>query len=254
MLTVVLQGGITSWTLDFARQYKKLPFVSEVIISTWKDDNIGDFSDFIVVQSKKHENHGCGNRNLQIQSSFNGLKLSQTEWSLKVRSDMFLPHLEEMFSFAKENINDDIEAFVASVYKPFPFHPRDHFFLGKTKSLIDIFDIPYCNLWSWQNDYRHVSRAESYIGHYSYFKKSKEDRELYQLIRSYPNAFLPDNSPRKKEALEVYHKEIKNRRVFVPFPRFEIVWPKHYPWGYPFDRLQQEYGEIYWDDIDNAIP
>ena len=63
-----------------------------------------------------------------------------------------------------------------------------------------------------------------------------------------PKKYLSDISPKRKEALEKYHKLLKSHLGYVPFPPFEISLPKHYPNGYPFGYLKSLYGEVYHDE------
>lgn len=244
MLTVVIQGNITKWTYKFAKRYTEFPFVSMVIISTWEGEYVFELDKSLVIKNTKPDNPGCTNRNLQIVSSYNGAKLSETPWTLKVRSDMFLPYLEDMLNFSITNWTDKVKAFVLSVYKPFPFHPRDHAFLGKTQDIVDIFNIPLCNSNLSDTDYTKTLRSEAYIGYKTYSKMINLD-----FININPNLFLLDDSIYKEEALQVYHAAIKEKIGFVPFPRCDIEWPKYYPGGYPFDYLAKKCGETYYEDI-----
>lgn len=244
MLTVVIQGNITRWTYEFARLYQRFPEVSEVIISTWKGEDIRSFQDFLVLQSDKPVNPGYTNRNLQIVSSLVGAKLSKTLWTLKVRSDMFLPHLSEMFKFAILNHTEKVKAFTLSVFKNYPFHPKDHAFLGKTKDIVEIFDIPLCDSkFNGVEDYNNNLRSEAYIGQFSY---AKYVGNIDYMINN--KKYLCDNRT-NNQADKIYQENIFKQSVFVPFPRYNIVFPKHHPNGYPFDIWAKVHGEMYYEDI-----
>lgn len=241
-LTVVLQGPVYSWTSSFARRYSELPSVSQVIVSTWEDDVIDIDPRYQIVRSKKPDNPGKGNRNYQIVSSQAGLRKVETDTCVRVRSDIFLPNFEEMLSFYQRHY-DESQVYVLSVYPRFAFHPRDYVFWGETYYVKRVFEIPLDPESGPYDEWNDV-RAESYIGAYYY---SLFDAEIRKYLRN-PRGYLTDKSPAREEVLKSYHTLLKYKIGFVPFPPFEIQIPKHYPAGYPFDRLRDLYGEVYHGD------
>ena len=249
MLTVVIQGPITKWTTTFATEYAKISCVKNVIISTWKDETISGFN---IIYSDKPENPGIGNRNNQIVSSYNGLKAVDTNWTVKIRSDMFLPYLGKMYKFARDNETEKIKSFVLALHRTHPFHPKDYAFIGQTDKLLDIFNIPLCI--ELPKDIQHNSayyntiRTECYIAKYSY--RDIEDERINEILNN-ESDYLLDSSANRNIAMDVYNQCIINREVFVPLPKTDIYWPKHYPNGYPFDLHKED--EIYYEDISTVV-
>lgn len=236
-ITVIMQGPVyDNWTASFYQRYQEMSFVERVILSTWKGEKFvkGD-----VIYNSKPDYSGIHNRNYQIVSSYNGILKSETEICLKVRSDMFLPNLEQMLRFFLDN--DQNQIYTLSIYPRFVFHPRDHVFLGTTENLKTMFNIPLdYEKCSQLNPSSNYVRTETYIGVWWY---AKQEPKIENYIAE-PINYLMDNSPKRNEALEVYHKLIRENKGFLPFPRIPIEWPKHYPEGYPFEKLKI-YGEIY---------
>ena len=82
-LDVVLQGQYTEFTEEIIENYSKLPFVNNIILSCWNEDNVHSKRNFssgiILVSNQKPITFGDDNINLQIVSSLNGLKKVNTE-------------------------------------------------------------------------------------------------------------------------------------------------------------------------------
>ncbi len=244
MLTVVVQGQITQWTLGFVKRYQAFPFVKEVIVSTWEDEELplGLVGEARIIFNKKPPFAGMANRNLQIVSSRAGCEIALTDWVLKVRSDLFLPKLDEMFSFAKSEQTSEWQIFVLSLYKDFAYHPRDWAFLGRHAAMNRLWDIPLDTVDKpYREPHNDVVRAEAYIGVHYYGQ-----RRLLAKAEKY----LWDISPERNNVLKEYHKAIAAKQYFVAWPQFPVEISKHYPFGYPFEQLKQQYGELYYEDTE----
>jgi hypothetical protein len=239
-ITVVMQGPIYSWTTSFAEKYRQLPSVERVIISTWDDSNTDGFSSEVkIIKSSKPDNPGKGNRNFQIVTSKAGIKEVETDFCIRVRSDLFLPHFEDMLRFYQKHYEES-QVYVLSVYPRFAFHPRDYVFCGETYYVKRVFEIPLDPESGTYDEWSDV-RAESYIGAHYY---SLFDAEIKRYLEN-PCKYLTDKSPAREEVLKRYHTLLRYKIGFVPFLPFEISLPKHYPNGYPFGYLKSLYGEVY---------
>lgn len=244
-LTIVVQGPFTKWTADFIKRYWSFPFVKDVILSTWinyEEESRG----YDRVLSCYPENHGKGNRNLQIISSIAGIECAETEFCLKVRSDFFLQNLVEMYNDFKREFRPT-QIRVLSLYPRFAFHPRDHIFLGTTHDLHTLFSIPLDKETLSYNEYVDL-RSEAYIGVHYY---RNFDARITKFIDE-PHKYLTDNSPYRVEALDVYHNLIRRRLGFWPFKEYPVEFPKYYPDGYPFEHLKHVYGEAYQSDLEES--
>ena len=246
MIDIVVQGPVYSYTREFINRYREFSFVNRVIFSTWKENEVlyGDWDIDALVTSDYPNNPGLGNRNLQIVSSLAGINKITSSVVLKVRSDMFLPNLSEMWNFyCTQRVNNNI--LTLSLYSRYPFHPRDHVFIGSSQNVWDLFDIPLDKVQNTVYNQTQNVRSETYLGAH-YLKKFEPRIEKFL---EYPQVYLTDNSLFKAEALEISNRLIQERIGFQPFPQIPIEWPKHYPNGYPFQRLKEEYGEKYHDDL-----
>jgi len=252
-IDLVLQGSANNYTLEIANHYLNLEFVNNIIISCWENDVIETNNDrIIILKSSDVINPGCTNRNRQIKSSLEGLKLVKTEFSVKLRSDqkISLESMMLMYNFYEKNKERELIFYddeqkpknkicVAGIFKPFPFHPRDHIFWGNTKDLIDVFNIPYSPSIPGCDNYNLVLRSEAYIAVHYY---AKFDSTIKTFIND-PRLYLVDNAPKISEAFEINDRIIT--KVFQPFPKIDFEWPKHNLREYHYDFTEKVFGE-YW--------
>jgi hypothetical protein len=145
---------------------------------------------------------------------------------------------QELFFYDGTKPNNRI--CVAGMFPTFPFHPRDHIFWGNTRDLIDVFNIPY-DLDSLSSDYTKYLRAETYICMWYY---AKFDEEIMKYIQE-PRKYLVDGAPNIAEALE--KSNYLGAKIFKPFPKIDMTWPKYGMEKYHYDVTAHVYGE-YQDD------
>jgi hypothetical protein len=252
-IDLVLQGPANNYTLEIANHYLKLEFVNNIIISCWESDNVETNNNrIIIIKSVDVANPGSGNRNRHIKSSLEGLKIVNTEFSVKLRSDqkISLESMHLMYNFYEKNKERELMFYndeqkpknkicVAGIFKPFPFHPRDHIFWGNTEDLIDVFNIPYSPSTFGYEDYNKIVRSEAYIAAYYY---AKFDETIQKFINN-PQLYLVDNAPKISEAFEVNDKIIT--KVFQPFPKIDFEWPKHNLKEYHYDFTEKVFGEFW---------
>lgn len=238
----MLQGECNEFTLAVIKEYKSLDFVDDIILSTYETQI--QYPTYIkVVLNDIINPRGTGNRNLQINSSRNGLKEVQSEYCAKMRTDQFirLHSMNMMHKFAK-NRNQNGRVFVMGMYRAFPYHPRDHVFWGRTEDVRKVFDIPFDMNSNVEQDYRYKTRAETYIGQYYY---ASFDPSIQTHIDN-PLTYTVDTAPKLNEALS---KDFTIRdNVFVPFPKVSMSWPKHGLNEYHY-HIGQAFTE-YWSEND----
>jgi len=245
-LDIILQGIADNYTLEIANHYLNLNFVNNVIISCWEGNNIESNNFRItVLKNPLLEYGGLGNRNNQIISSFLGLSNAKTYYSIKMRSDqkISLDSMNLMYSYyEKYKIGEyGHKVGVAGIFKPFPFHPRDHIFWGKTEDLLRIFNIPLDNT---KGEYKEKTsvRTETYICSY-YFTHINPK---VQIFIKHPEEYLTDVSPKINETMEISNDLIQ--KLFLPFPKIELEWPKYNMKNYHYEYTESVYGE-YWGKI-----
>jgi len=240
MLTVVVQGQLTPWTSEYIRRYSEFDCVEEVIFSTWEGELVPQDLPALVAPSPRPENPGMGNRNMQIVSSLAGCQMPLTDWVIKVRSDTFLPQLNEMFDYVAKNQSNEQQIFCLNVFPGFVYHPQDWYFIGRQRSMVRLFDIPLdpTPRSGIEDEPYWVDkvRSETYLGvHYCGQEHLLKD----------PRRYLLDISPERDKLLTEWRKIISDRSHFVPMPPFAVQCDKHYPGGYPHDFMRQIYGCVY---------
>ncbi|MFQ3675339.1 MAG: WavE lipopolysaccharide synthesis family protein [Endomicrobiia bacterium] len=255
MFDLVIQGNLVAESPSFISYYAKETIFNKVILSTWegeKDELIQsirrDCPNVEIIQSVKPY-AGMGNRNLQICSSLAGVKEAESDYVIKVRSDMLID-FKLIYNFFFDNWKEN-NIYTLSVYSKYAFHPRDHVFIGKREDLIRLFDIPYdlTPISSYPQSIHSIVRTETYIGVH-YYKHLSDDIEKF--IEK-PYLYLTDSSSCRQEALSRYYSFILNRQGFLPLPMIPIFWPKYYPNGYPFLYLKKAEGEVYHEDLQSGM-
>jgi hypothetical protein len=244
-LDIVIQGRYDDYTDEIIDSYLKLPFLNKVIVSCWEDNKNSIYKrGTTFLRNEYPQSPGTDNRNLQIVSSLNGLKLCETKFSIKMRSDQKFSYdsMMKMFDFFMENNQASIsfqydhqkprnKILVAGWYPGLLFCPRDHIFWGNTDDLVDLFDIPLEingfiqkvkvpkeRLWMY---YNYFIRTETYIGaHYC----SNFDETVNRFLLK-PEEHLYDGA-----VYWYYTKDFSDRitpSVFKSFPK-EVInfdWP-----------------------------
>jgi hypothetical protein len=253
-IDIVVQGGVWPSTKDTIKTYLKLPFVNDVIFSTWEHEreNI-DFQPSKLVFSEPPEKDGGGNLNYQIISSRNGLKECSTDVVVKMRSDqtVLTEDMARMKSFHEENTNGH-DVFVLGLQglepgtcgSPHPYHPQDHVFWGKKEEVKEVFDVPLSDWTSYKadgkEDFSKNMRGPMYLGVHKYARVS----EIAKQHLEDPFTYLLDNAPKRTEAF-VEYKKIRNS-CFKAFPKINMVWHKYGDQNYPYS-FYYEQGERYGD-------
>jgi len=257
-MDLVLQGVIDQYAIEIAEHYSNLDFIDNIICSGWVSDPsvIIDNSRIKLIRSPLLQNPGIGNRNRQIVTSLEGLKQVNTEFTAKLRSDqkISLDSMKLMYDYYEKNKERKLQYWddknkpynricVAGIFKPIPFHPRDHMFWGNTKDLLEVFNIPLDPLVQLPHtDYEKTVRSEAYICQYYY---AKFDNIIYNYIVN-PHEYLVDNAPKIAEAFITSDKLITD--VFLPFPKVDFEWPKYGMSNYHYHYTETVYGE-YWGPI-----
>jgi hypothetical protein len=236
-VTCVIQGPLYPETPHVVQNYLDSGLFADVIYSGRTDQaSLANMlpSKVRKVFSDPPENCGVGNRNIQITSTRAGLAFVNTKYAWKVRGDQILPvdTIHKVNNFVREHshrleyINDIAcktckgQIFVAGNYRMFPFHPRDHIFIGYASDIRGLFDIPLDSV-SQNADYSRYLRAEAWIGANFLAKKWPS---VNLMLRRY-DEFLVDNAPKIDYAIRVSNDLTFN--TFKALPRIEFSWPKH---------------------------
>jgi FkbM family methyltransferase len=256
-MDIVLQGQYEEYTDKIIEDYLKLPFVNDIIVSCWDNDRPDNYHSLRVkyARSSYPLTPGTCNKNLQITTSFAGIKLCQTKFSAKMRSDQKYDYnsMMNMYEFLLENYTEG-KIFVAGMFPSLIFHPRDHIYWGETKDLHYLFDIPleYNSLidkvrigkYELAQYANYLTRPETYIG--AHYCTRFDDRVKKMLIE--PEKYLYDGAPMWNEAYEISAEVLP--KAFKVFPRtgIDLVWPKRDSYSYPYDQQKLHSNECWHED------
>lgn len=251
MIDIVIQGGLWDITLSTAERYKDHPLVNNVIISTWEDEPLVDYSDIIF--NKLPDNPGPCNINLQLISSKNGLLAATSDFVIKTRSDQRLSYKD--ISIICDKVVKTSKINIIGMSPNFPYHPQDHLFAGSRPELLKLFSTE-------------LSSNTNYRDHNPYSKSNHKQRDLglewnYSDLR--PNIYigagylstkdsvvfshfgnkteyLTDLAPKRHEALN--HSMEIMMDYFSLLPRLDIFWAKQQDGRYPYEAFSKQ-GEVY---------
>lgn len=99
-ISVIYQG-----TTSYCNQIPKIKrdIIDDIIFSTWDDEPKENIDILIskgykIITSKKPENFGFHNINLQTTSTLEGIKKSKNDYVLKIRSDMIIDPIEKFLN------------------------------------------------------------------------------------------------------------------------------------------------------------
>lgn len=253
---IVIQGRYDSYTDEIIESYLQLPFLGNLIVSCWEDDKPNlDFSGVQFVRNKYPFSFGTDNKNLQIVSSLNGLKLCNSKFSIKTRSDQKFTH-ESMLSMYDYYINNskteynyrkpDFYIMISGIYNNLLFHPRDHIFWGYTENLIELFDIPLEynsvtdrvkvkkeDLWKY---YKFYTRTETYLGS-NYASNFYEDMKFYLLE---PEKYFYDGAPHWHDMFKLSLEIVP--QIFKSFPKrcIDFNWVKLQQSDFNFNIVEEK--------------
>lgn len=248
---IVLQGPLNDYAVGAALHYLRAEdIVNRVILSCWDVDPqiTVDHPKCVIERSKSIDNPGMLNRNRQITTSLNGVRLVETDYAVKLRNDQkisldslrMMHDFYQQYKFAPPEVKANNRIGIASVYPAFPMHPRDHIFWGSKSDLISFFDIPFDTdaLETCPEDYNRYTRCEVYIAMW-YFALHYPDVKRFI---DEPRVYLTDSAPCRIEAMK-RGEEIFDK-LFLTFPYIQLEWskPRYTAWPY-----NDHCGGEYWD-------
>tara|TARA_R100000908_G_C3753608_1_gene147962 strand:- start:1554 stop:2411 length:858 start_codon:yes stop_codon:yes gene_type:complete len=262
-LDIIVQGGLWPFTNQTLYYYKSLPFVNNVILSTWEDEQYLDTIDWTgpIVLSKKPKKNGVGNMNLQILSTHAGLKESKAKYAMKTRTDwkVYDHYIDREFNdFLQRSANLpkiqflDREGYARPIFAGalahnLPYHPNDVLMLGRTQDLQEFWNLSFTeeecdhsNEWGNHHqqadkglDFTKTVRNPVWFGLNYAAKFSKVAKKHLENFSEY----VLDNAPKYDEAMKEYEK-IRNF-LWQPMRKPDIWWVKtpdnKYPDHWTFD-------------------
>lgn len=251
MIDIVMQGPLWDITPKAAEYYLKLPFINNIIISTWENETIptNNNSKIIYLKNKKPQENDKSNINMQIVSSLEGIKSTTSNLVLKIRTDEVIldDSMKILYNFIINNINNhDLifsnqdkpkgNLYFISMNNKYPFHPKDHIVCGYREDVLNFFNIPLLpkELYRTDDNFNENIRPETYLG--GMYLKHFYPEEIVKFFKNHKE-YLVDN-PIKQEAIEL-SKKIRDK-IFKVLPKLKIIWTKypHFP-TYPYEWYEQ---------------
>jgi hypothetical protein len=275
---IIIQGpiytkninGLEFDTLDIANEFSKLWFVNKVVVSTWLDETIPnkytDNNKIVIIQSEKLTPHK-NNMNLQLKTTQEGLKLCDSKFCIKMRSDQFIyPNSFFMMKSFVDFYIDDIDikctdgtspagyVFVHGIDAKNPYLVQDHIIWGYREDVKKVFSCDYLDQYILDlppNDdmsyYDDKLNMPSWIG-LNYMKKF--DKRIQNHFEN-QSEYLCTISPSREIAMSVY-TEMRNK-MFKTFPKIDMLWIKRFPINtgqYPYDMYMRQDHYFYEEQIE----
>jgi len=185
---ILVQGSSTLTTFDALKIYRSLDFVDKVILSSYDSTIPFRIPEGVTFVNNDLVAPGIGNRNLQINTTKNGLEKVESKYCIKIRSDLVVSALALKLMIDYWIKHDNPETRIKTVGEPmgrlyvlslatkFVYHPRDHIFCGFTEDMRKFFDCPFDTFVNTTSDnvqdpysavYDHQTQTEMWLGmHY----------------------------------------------------------------------------------------
>lgn len=248
---ILVQGSSTLTTFDALKIYRSLDFVDKVILSSYDSTIPFRIPEGVTFVNNDLVAPGIGNRNLQINTTKNGLEKVESKYCIKIRSDLVVSALALKLMIDYWIKHDNPETRIKTVGEPmgrlyvlslatkFVYHPRDHIFCGFTEDMRKFFDCPFDTFVNTTSDnvqdpysavYDHQTQTEMWLGMHYYARYDADAANHKTNFQQY----ITNKAPMKDEAWATEKKNLD--RLFVSFPEIKgISWPKHNLTEYPYD-------------------
>ncbi len=252
MFDVVLQGPWHMYTPAVIDEYRKQDWIDKIIVSTWEGPALENVPDDVeLIRSIDLDHPGVGNRNRQIKSSQVGLSRVEAPFVIKGRTDQImydLPMMKRFFDTFYDASAGPTLLFVLGLYYIYPFHTRDHLFMGDTHHVQVLYDVPYdpydgsFGAGAVPGNYPDCFRSEAWIvGHY-YARLNSAAAQMM----SNPKEYIFDGAPGIQTALNLDFQ--MRDKLFKSFPRTHFAWPKYGLESYWYD-VGKSLGEYWYEGV-----
>ena len=266
---IVIQGPIayennyTAETFKFYRSiYPRVP----IIVSTWQGEATDKFrkecanNSVILLESEMPKNRGLGNVNLQLKSSFEGIKYihdnTSAKFALKIRSDqrinyfnflVYFKNLLKTFPPKGDKLNQRIIFLGSHDTKGHPFHPHDFLAFGNITDIFKLYDIPlYDNereqkyvISHWKMRGKINLYVNSNICPFDFDSITEQNHKLYKLnklmnrnaapevylTRTFYEKYIASVDPTK--LYETSWKFMVDYLILIDFDMIKLDWPKY---------------------------
>ena len=219
---IVIQGPLVydnNYTAETFKLYRSIYPNVPIVISTWRGEATNDFrrecleNSIVLLENDMPEERTYGNINLQIKSSFEGVKYikenTSAKFVLKTRSDqridlfaflVYFKNLLETFPPKGDKLNQRIILFGSETTKQFPFNFHDFLAFGHISDISRLYDIPLKDVnIKLRYKFRHIKRVEkisnlvvSNKSSFDYNAVSEQSHKLFKLNRAMNRIYWPE--------------------------------------------------------------
>ena len=273
---IVIQGPIAyenNYTVETFKLYRSIYPNAPIIVSTWKDEATDAFrkeckeNSIILLENELLENRGYGNINLQLKSSFEGVKYvkdnTSAKFVLKTRTDQriyyfsflaYFKNLLETFPPKGDKLRERIIFLGSVTTKHFPFNFHDFLAFGHVEDISKLYDIPfYSEIAEAGYQIRHKKRVDK-IEHliekicgFDYNSVTEQNHKLYKLNKMANRLYWPETYFARTfyekyiapiDATKLYETSWKftvDYLILVDFGTLQLDWPKYENMRYSID-------------------
>ena len=250
-LAIIIQGGLyakDNFTVETCKVYRKSFKNAKIIVSTWENEDteiINELKELgvFVIQSKKPKFTGIGNINLQVKSTYEGLKYAKkikAKYVLKTRTDQRLQknNLYEYFISLLEKfpvVKDGVlklpqtqriivlqSPVAASMFMP--LHVSDFLYFGRIEDVTRIFEIDEEKISETKEE--RFEREKKLINENSAMEFHHLEAPEVKLMETYILNYQKDLKP--EELLSVYNfwNLLKEDLLVVSYNDVGFLWGK----------------------------
>ena len=268
---IVIQGPIVydnNYTAETFKFYRSIYPNIPIVVSTWKDEATDDFrreckeNSIVLLENEPPKDRGYANLNLQLKSSYAGVKYvkenTSAKFVLKTRSDqrinyasflVYFKNLLDTFPTKGDKLNRRIIFFSSFISNSLPFHPHDFLAFGYFEDIFKLYDIEidndkinyFCKHRKWidkvpiplQFDYDSVNKQSKWL---SKFNKLKSRIYLPEIciFRSFYEKYIAPVDDSK--LFETNWKFTADYLILIDFESVHLDWSK-----YEFMRYNQKF-------------
>ena len=135
---ILLQGAISDWTEKAVNIYKKNFPEAQILVSTWKDQNIEHLScDVIQLEPPKQTSPFQSTINHQIIGTLEGLKKMDKEIIMKCRTDQYINNKDILKIFEKSCSKNQIMISNFITFENIDYWASDLCQIASKKNLLD---------------------------------------------------------------------------------------------------------------------
>jgi len=257
-ITFVIQGRVVDLTKETIASIRRLFPGSKIFLSTWKGQCLdGFFVDKIienddvgptVIEYDKNDKPRVVNINRQIVSTINGLKLVDTKFAVKIRSDNYLTNRamikyfntfdnyrdSEYSLFERRIITSNYFAKEYTRGLVIPFSISDFFQFGLTKDLINLWDISLFDDYIFNDEFSGHSQHENLP-----FRQHHIEQMLWVKFINKHRKIVLKNKFGNPELNELFYKLMLNNTVIVDGKLLGLSVPKRLEQhdGFPYENF-----------------